>query len=134
MGNVVYSATESLLPFRSAGQVVSFEIDFQEAKRSRSVEKTVQRSEGGSMEVLKHRAEGTWSITFEPVNGVKLDQLREFLDSTEGGEAFTMDAYGTSSAPRQVKRLDDGYSEEPFMRNGSEHTDYFVISIQVIEV
>jgi hypothetical protein len=94
----------------------------------------VQRSEGGATEVLKHRADTTWEMTFEPVNGFKLDQLREFLASTEGGEAFTMDAYGTSSAPRQVKRLDDGYSEDPFMRNGSEHTDYFVVSIRVLKV
>lgn len=134
MGNVTYTATESLLPFRSAGQLVSFEIDFQESRRSRAVEKTVQRSEGGSMEVLKHRADVSWDVTFEPVNGAKLDQLREFLDSTEGGEAFLMDPYGTSSAPVTVKRIDEGYSEEPFMRNGSERTDYFVVNIRVLKV
>lgn len=134
MGSVVYTATESLLPFRSAGQVVAFDIDFQDARRSRSVEKTVQRSEGGAMEVLKHRAEVQWTITFEPVNGAKLAQLREFLDSTEAGESFLMDPYGTASAPVTVKRIDDGYSEDPFMRNGSALTDYFVASITAVEV
>jgi hypothetical protein len=134
MGSVVYTATESLLPARSAGQTVAFEIGFQEARRARSVEKTVQRSEGGAMEVLKHRAEVTWDITFEPVSGTKLAQLREFLDSTEAGEAFLMDAYGNASAPIQVKRIDEGYSEEPFMRNGSSSTDLFVVNVQVIEV
>jgi hypothetical protein len=134
MGSVVYTATESLLPIRSAGEIVAFEIGFQDARRSRSVEKTVQRSEGGAMEVLKHRAEVTWEITFEPVNGTRLKQLREFLDSTEAGEAFLMDPYGTASAPIQVKRIDEGYSEEPFMRNGSESTDYFFATIRVVEV
>jgi hypothetical protein len=134
MGSVVYTATESLLPNRLAGQTVAFEIGFQDARRSRSVEKTVQRSEGGAMEVLKHRAEVTWDITFEPVNGTTLDQLREFLDSTEAGESFLMDPYGTASTPTQVKRVDDGYSEEPFIRNGSASTDYFFASIRVVEV
>lgn len=134
MGSITYTAMESLLPYRTAGQVVSFEIDFQEARRSRAVEKTVQRSEGGSMEVLKHRADVTWDITFEPVNGVKRLQLHECLDSTEDGDVFSIDPYGNSSAPIQVRRIDEGYSEEPFMRNGSEPTDYFVISIRVLQV
>jgi hypothetical protein len=45
-----------------------------------------------------------------------------------------MDPYGTASTPTQVKRVDDGYSEEPFIRNGSASTDYFFASIRVVEV
>lgn len=126
MGSVTYSDID--------GDYVHLEIDFQDARRSRTVEKTVQRSEGGAMEVLKHRADTTWTVTFEPVNGTRLQQLRQFLDATEGGEPFSMDPYGTASAPLPVRRVDDGYSEDPFMRNGSRQTDYFVVSIQVIEV
>jgi hypothetical protein len=134
MGNVTYVATDSLFPPHFAGQTISFDIDFQEARQSRAIEKSVQRSQGGSVEVLKNRTDVTWEITFEPVNGSKLRHLREFIASTEGGEQFTIDPYGTASAPIAVKRVDDGTNEEPFMRNGSDATDYFVVSITVLEV
>lgn len=134
MGSVTYTATESLLANHSGGETVTLEIGVQDAVRSRSVEKTAQRSEGGSMEVLKHRADVTWDVTFEPVSGYMVSQLREFLDSTEGGEIFSIDFYGTSSAPKSVKRMDSGYGEEPFMRIGTEDGDMFVMRIQVLEL
>lgn len=134
MGSVTFTATESLLAHHSAGETVTIEIGVQDAVRNRAVNKNVQRSLGGAMEVLKHSADVTWDVTFQPVSGSMLDQLREFLDSTEGGEIFTIDVYGTSSAPKSVKRLDEGYGEEPFMRVGTEDGDMFVMRIQVLEL
>lgn len=134
MGNFVYTATEELIGGRATGDVVSLDIGVQEAVRSRSVEKSVQRSQGGAMEVLWHRADVTWNITLEPVAGVTLAIVREFMASTEAGEVFTMDLYGSSSAPKSVKRIDDGYTEQPFMRAGAESRDWFVVGFQVIEL
>ena len=133
MGSLVFTATDDLLPSHPAGTLVALDIDFQEARKSRSVEKTVQRSQGGAMEVLKHRTDVLWDITFEPVSGFRLRQMREFIASTEGGESFSMDPYG-GSAPLQVKRIDGGSSEEPFMRIGAEAGDYFTFSIQVLQL
>jgi hypothetical protein len=134
MANFVYSATSELIGGRSVGDTVMLDIAVQEAQRSRSVEKSVQRSQGGAMEVLWHRADVTWSVTLEPVAGATLDLVREFMASTEAGEAFTMDLYGSSSAPKSVKRIDDGYTETPFMRVGAESRDWFVVNFQVIEL
>jgi hypothetical protein len=134
MGSVTFNATESRLPHHVYGDLVTLDIDFQEALRGRKVEKSVKRAMGGAMEVIKHRSDVIWDLTFEPVSGRRLLELREFLDSTEAGEAFTIDAYGTSSAPKSVKRLDEGYDEEPFMRTGSEDGDMFVVRIQVVEL
>lgn len=134
MANFVYTASEELIGGRSVGDTVTFDIGVTEAERSRSVEKNTQRSLGGSIEVLWHRADVTWSVTLEPVSGVTLDIAREFMASTEAGEAFTMDLYGSSSTPKAVKRIDDGYTESPFMRRGSESLDMFAISFQVIEL
>ena len=134
MGRFVYIATESIVAGHSVGDQVVLEIDTQDSRRSRRVEKDVQRSLGGAIEVLKHRSEVTWSIQFEPVAGYRLDLLRQFLDSTEGGEPFTMDLYGSSSSPTAVKRVDDGYEEQPFVRSGSAEGDYFQTSIEVVEV
>lgn len=133
MAIFVYSATNDLIGGRSVGDVVLLDLGVQEALRSRSVEKSVQRSQGGAMEVLWHRADVTWTVTLEPVSGTQLDIVREFMASTEGGESFTMDLYGTSSRPKTVKRIDDGYSEQPFIRVGTVQRDWFVIQFQVLE-
>lgn len=134
MGTFVYTATEDLIGGRQVGEVVVLDVGVQEARRSRKTEKSVQRSDGGAIEVLKHRSDVTWSITLEPVSGHQLSVVREFLSSTEGGERFTMDIYGSASAPKSVKRLDDGYDEEPFIRQGAEDLDFFVVSFQVIQL
>lgn len=134
MANFVYTATEELIGGRSVGDTVTFDIGVTEAERSRAVEKTVQRSLGGAMEVLWQRADKTWNVTLEPVSGVQLDIVREFMASTEAGEVFTMDLYGSASSPKSVKRIDDGYTEAPFMRRGSESLDMFAISFQVVEL
>jgi hypothetical protein len=134
MGTIVYTATEELLPHRQLGARVVLEIGVQEAIKSRRVEKRPQKALGGAMEVIKYRGECEWSITFEPVSGAMLDQMREFMASTEGGEEFTIDIYGTASTPKRVKRIDEGYSENPFMRRGSESSDLFDTQIQVVEL
>jgi hypothetical protein len=84
------------------------------------------------MEVLKHRTDANWSVTLEPVSGMQLDVVREFMASTEAGEAFSMDLYGTASTPKIVKRIDDGHGEDVFMRNGAELTDMFTVSFEVL--
>jgi hypothetical protein len=134
MGTLTYNATEELLPHRTLGQLVVLEIGVQEAIKSRTVEKRPQKALGGAMEVIKYRGECEWSITFEPVSGAMLDLMREFMASTEGGEPFTIDIYGTASAPKRVKRTDEGYSESPFMRRGGESVDMFEMQIQVVEL
>jgi len=134
MGSFVYTALDELTGGHTVGDEVVLEIDVTEALRSRKAEKSVQRSMGGAMEVLKHRSEVSWSVTLEPVWGDQLARVREFMASTEGGEAFTMDLYGNASAPKLVKRIDEGYDEQPFMRRGAEFLDALTISFQVIEV
>lgn len=134
MGSFVFTATEYLVGGFAVGDTVAVDIGVQESQRSRRVEKSVQRSDGGAMEVLKHRAEVTWNVTLQPVFGHDLEMVRMFLDSTEAGEQFTMDLYGESSSPKAVKRIDDGYTEQPFMRVGSESADYFVMGFEVVEL
>lgn len=134
MGNFVYTATEEVVGWHQTGEQVLLDIGVQDATRSRSVEKSVQRSAGGAIEVLKHRADVTWSVTLEPVSGSRLAEVREFLASTEGGEPFSMDLYGTSAAPKVVKRIDEGYTEDVFMRVGSESGDFFTVTFEVTEL
>jgi hypothetical protein len=107
------------------------EIGVTDEQLSRVVDKTDVRAKGGATETLYHHADKEWSITFEPVSGDRLNQLMEFLDSTESGESFEMRLYGTESAFTTVKRSDSGYSRQSFMRQGSERTDMFQFAISV---
>lgn len=134
MGSIVYVAKRSLVPTHLANQSYAIEIDIQEPVRSRAVKKTVNRALGGAMEVLRDYADTQWQITFEPVWGTRLALMREFLDSTDGGEQFAIDLYGASSALKSMRRTDEGHIEEPFLRRGSELTDAFQISITAIQV
>jgi hypothetical protein len=98
---------------------------------SRRVDKTEVRARGGATETLYHKADREWSLTFEPVNGDRLNQLIEFLDSTESGEAFEMRLYGSESSFTTVKRSDEGYDPQSFMPVGSQRGDWWQISISV---
>jgi hypothetical protein len=133
MATISYMAKRSLIDLHAAGESCILEIDVTEAQRSTSVKKAVKRSIGGAMETLRHSADVEWLITFEPVAGVDLALLREFLDSTDSGETFSIDIYGSSSSVRSMRRTDDGHAETPFMRLGSESSDYFTASITAIE-
>lgn len=98
---------------------------------SRRVDKNEVRAAGGATETLYNKADREWMLTFEPVNGDRLNQLIEFLDSTESGEAFSMRLYGTEASFTTVKRSDEGYEPQPFMPVGSERGDWWQISISV---
>ena len=47
-------------------------------RASPRLEKNEVRARGGATETLYHKADREWSLTFEPVNGDKLNQLIEF--------------------------------------------------------
>lgn len=98
---------------------------------SRRVDKTEVRAKGGATETLYHKADREWTLTFEPVNGDRLKQLLEFLDSTESGEVFDMRLYGSEASFTTVKRSDDGYDPQPFMPVGSERGDWWQFTISV---
>jgi len=126
-----YTCKRSQLPDHIIDQEYMLEIGLSNEQRSRSVDKTGVRARGGATETLYHKADRQWTITFQPVNGDLLDQLVEFLDSTESGEAFDMRLYGTEAEFTTVKRADDGYTLQEFMRVGSERGDWYTTQISV---
>lgn len=131
MATFVFTLKRSLLVGHIADTQHQLDIGITAAPRARRVEKSEVRAKGGATETLYHRADREWSITFEPVNGFRLEELIEFLDSTESGESFLMQLYGTEPALTEVKRADDGYQLQEFMMTGAERTDYFTTTISV---
>lgn len=131
MADFTYTCKRSNLADHIIDQQYTIEIELTTEQRSRRVDKTEVRARGGATETLYHKADREWTITFQPVNGDLLDQLIEFLDSTESGEPFEMRLYGTEAEFITVKRSDDGYSLQEFMRVGSERRDWFTAQISV---
>lgn len=131
MADFIYTAKRSVLADHIIDQQYTLEIGVSNEQRSRSVDKTTVRARGGATETLYHKADREWTITFQPANGDLLDQLVEFLDSTESGEPFEMRLYGTEASFTTVKRIDEGYTLQEFMRVGSERGDWFTTQISV---
>lgn len=132
MADFRYTAKRSMLPDHIVNLQYMLEIGVVSGARPRrSVDKTEVRAKGGATETLYHKADREWTLTFEPVNGDRLNQLVEFLDSTESGESFGMRVYGTEASFITVKRIDEGYDLSEFMLVGAERSDYFQATISV---
>ncbi len=131
MASFLYTARRGLIAGHIADQQYAFDIDLSAWKPSRNVERTDVRAKGGATESLYHRADDEYGITFAPASGALLDELLEFLKSTESGEVFQMQVYGTESRFIEVTRVDTGHELIPFIEVGSERGDYFQTSITV---
>jgi len=136
MGTIVYRAKRSLASghFVDEEYVLEIGVIDEGTTRAVSVEKDMVKSLGGAIETLRHRNEATWTVTLEPKQGKDLELLREFLDSTDGGEVFSIDLYGQYAQGASVKRVDSQYVEMPFIRVGEFARDYFQVQIQIIEL
>ncbi len=132
MSSVTYTAKRSVVGSHTAGS--TYALDFSAGKLNRK-SKTRQKTKtamGGQSETLRYRQTITWDITTTRVNGANMPLLREFLDSVDGGETFTFDAYGTAATPDNpvnCKIDSDGYSET---RHGG--TDTFRVSFRVRQI
>lgn len=133
MADFRYTAKRSLLRDHIADRQYMIEIDTTAGAGPalRRVDKTEVRARGGATETLYHKADREWSLTFAPVNGDRLNQLLEFLDSVESGEPFEMRLYGTEASFVTVKRSDEGYEPALFMQVGSERGDWWQFAISV---
>lgn len=68
-------------------------------RRSTDVGADEQRSINNGREVLLHFSVQRYEIEVLTRTGAELLQLREFLASTQGGETFTFDEFGSVAAP-----------------------------------
>jgi len=130
---VTYIARRSLYDDHVAGDEYTLDIGTTVRAMSRRAERVQQRSLSGRIETLWYYGERAWSITFEPIQGDKVLQLVEFLDSTESGEEFSMTLHGESEAAVGLKRTDDGYALQTFLDMGALTEDWFQASIEAVE-
>lgn len=91
---------------------------------------------GGGRETLYQRDEVTWSVVTVPIASSSLAAVREFLDSVEGGESFTFDAYGTIAVPDNpvtVYRIPGPIAEQRAIKTGSGAGDYRAFAFAMVE-
>ena len=102
-------------------------------KRRRRVE--TQTSLDGNVETLYFGRDFIFEVQLAPFRWLEQPYLREFLDSTEDGHAFTFDLYGSVATPYQpltVVRDDDGYDESRVLSVGTGGAeDYVTVNFRV---
>lgn len=131
---IEYTAKRSLAAGHASGSRYTLDIEFQSADQQVIDVKDMERSLGGARETVLDRQDTFWTIRTEPVNGYRLECLREFLDSTESGETFRVWLYSGDAAPLLLKRIETGHTESAFMRCGARDKDFFYGQFTALQV
>lgn len=138
MGFAVYEARRRLAPNHASGTSYSLPLLITDVfPPSGGALKVSPVSLNGTVETLYHGRERIWTVRLAPVQIHLADLLYEFLESTDDGQLFTFDPYGSEDLPRQVLsvvRSDSSYTEETFLREGrGGHTDWVTLGFAVRE-
>lgn len=133
MASVTYTAKRSLLPGVVANDEVTFDFFVDGLDRRTQPKTTSSRSLSGKQESHRDRTDIVWSVSFSPQLEADFGQIRQFLDSVDGGEAFIFDPYGTAAAPISplscvLDKPESGYNERRVL------VDYLTTSTKVRQV
>lgn len=129
MPSITYTAKRSLKSGHSADTEYSIDFDAQVLGKSYKTVKTTQKSLGGQSETMRIRRDAFWDVKTDLLSEADLDDWREFMASTDAGETFTFDPYGTIASPDDavsVEREDESDGED---RVGDSL--YYTISFKV---
>ncbi len=142
MSFVRYTAIRSVIVASPTRQNQSFDMNLtlMRLDPSRKVTRREQLALGGAQETVYFRGERVWRCDTWPIarGTTAFDQMREFLDSVEGGEGFSFDPYGSvgdsPDALRTVKLTSKGYAEPRKVRRGDGGgADFFTWSFTMRE-
>lgn len=139
MAAVTYVARRALAPSHSAGDTFSIAISIIDLAYPDGGDlKEQQQSISGDVEIQWLGEVRIWSVTLAPVRYSEAAILFEFLRSTSDGQTFTFDPFGTVGSPvlsMSVVRADEGYTTQPFVREGKGgYTDLVSLGFKVREV
>ena len=127
MSFVRYTAARSLIqasPTR-LGQEFDFQLRLRTMTQGRDVVRKESIALSGDQETVRFRGAKRWQATTAHVarGTTEFSQMREFLDSVEGGETFEFDPYGiVGDSPadlRNVKITSKGYNETRSVQRGA---------------
>ena len=113
------------------GSGIAYSFDIKTSSRNRSVKsrKAVSESLSGVRETLFNNRIETWSIATPPLAPADMPQIREFIESTMGGETFTFDPYGTVAVPDDPKSCE--LDSSTYTESEVDFTGYVRVSFNV---
>lgn len=135
MSAVTYTATRGLIAGHTVDLEYSLDLLTVDLDERRVVGREQQRSLSDKTETLWYFGVDEWSVRVVAQGEAALLALKEFLKSTEGGEIFEFDAYGsvsTPDAPVNVRRESPEYGLERITNNGTPD-DAFEVTFTVRE-
>ena len=115
MASVSYVAKRSLRAGVSVDDPIDYDFSVSAVDRQAKPKVGKQTSLSGWTETIRDRTDEMYKITTVPVLEADFDHFRQFLDSCDGGQYFTLDPYGTNAVPVQAMNVileSKGYKEK----------------------
>ena len=103
MASVEYTAARNVSAGHSLGVVYDMDFTASRIQRRHQTVRRVARALDGSQETLRYRGDELFDVTVNEVLHADIPLWREFLESVDGGEQFTFDAYGTEVSPDNIE-------------------------------
>lgn len=131
MAAITYTARRSLVPGHVEGEEYSLEVAMSAIDPTTDAERDDHVALDGTTESLLTRIDKLWRFRTIPLEEPVAAQMREFLDSVLGGEAFVIDPYGTIADPIQpltVKLASKRYGDD---RHGTVFLYRFSFDVRV---
>lgn len=137
MAWVEYIARRRLAPGHFAGSQYILPLTLTACDLMRRVDRREKRSLSGRSESLYYYGKEEFRVQLAAIRLDRADLVLEFLHSTEDGQPFTFDPYGSPSRPVAemfVVRSDEAHSANRVLMLGQGgHDDYVQFSFSVRE-
>lgn len=146
-----FDAARSLTGAHSVGDDVVLTVSAEAVPLRKRVSRSVEESMSGKRETIHQFGRRTWSVTVPLTSPQIAEQLREFLDSCEGGESFLFEPYYVADGASldmdfvsqrfrvaefiSAKLESEGFDEQVLGQVGTGGgDDYYSVSFTVIEI
>lgn len=138
MSAVRYTSKRNLRTGHAVDTVFEFTLQLRDLTPSRPPDIDVAESLGGNRETLRHKSQTKYNCTTVPLLGTDIEDMEEFLSSTEGGETFNFDPVGSAGdSPDQMRPMyldSRGYTKSRAVKKGDGGlSDFFRFTWRMVE-
>jgi len=129
MASVTYTAKRNISSGHTLSTQYTMDFTMSRADRRHNVYNRQSESLNGTRETLRYYGSEFYDITVNEIEHADLPLWREFIESVDGGETFTIDIYGTEASPDNpvTATLESNYYAEQRIQT----TLYYNISFRV---
>ena len=131
MGAVNYQAKRSITGGHVLNTNYDLDIILEQADDSVAVTSSEIKSLGGNQETVLQNIDFHWQISIGSITSVNKPAVREFLNSVQGGEVFTLDVYGSVAVPDAPVSV---VAKPGYQFSRVNNSDLFTVALKVREV